>query len=59
MIEFITEKAPELVEALAKIVGGFAILATLTKNESDNKILNYMLRAINFFGANLGRARNG
>ena len=59
MIEFITEKAPELVEAAMKIIGGFAILATMTKNQTDNRILNYILRAINFFGANVGRARNG
>ena len=58
MIEFITERAPELLEAAMKIIGGFAVLATMTKNQTDNKVLNYMLRAINFFGANLGRARN-
>ena len=58
MIEFITERAPELLEAAMKIIGGFAVLATMTKNQTDNKVLNYILRAINFFGANLGRARN-
>ncbi len=58
MLEFITEKAPELIEAAMMIVGGFAILATMTKNQTDNRILDYILRAINFFGANVGNAKN-
>jgi hypothetical protein len=53
------ENAVEILKALGMIVGGFAVLATMTKNTSDNKILDAILKGINFLGANVIRAKNG
>ena len=44
--------------ALATIVGGFAILATLTPNKADDKIIQQILDVINFLGANFGNSKN-
>ena len=41
-----------------QVVGVFALIAQWTKNEVDNKIVNFLLKAINFLGANNGRAKN-
>lgn len=52
------ENAIEILKALGMIVGGFAVLATMTKNESDNRVVDFLMKTINFLGANVGRARN-
>jgi len=41
-----------------QIVGFFAILATMTKNRTDDKIVGHILDAVNFLGANFGKAKN-
>lgn len=45
-------------EKLFAAIGGFAVLATMTPNETDNKIVKRILDAINFMGANIGMAKN-
>ncbi len=49
---------PEVVQMIALIISAFAILATLTPNKSDDKIMNMLLKGINMLGANLGKAKN-
>jgi hypothetical protein len=58
MLNFITENGPGLVEVAIQIVGAFAIIASMTRNDSDNKLAAWLLKAINFLGANFGNARN-
>jgi hypothetical protein len=45
-------------DELFQIVGAFAVIASLTPNKSDDKIVQWILDAVNFGGANLGRAKN-
>jgi len=41
------------------IVGAMAILATMTPNKTDNKVvLQIILDIINMIGANVGKAKN-
>ena len=47
-----------ILSAAASIVGGFAVLATLTPNRSDDKYLQYLLDFINVLGANFGKSKN-
>ena len=42
----------------ASIVGGFAVLASLTPNKSDDRIVQIILDIVNFLGANIGKAKN-
>ena len=41
-----------------EIVGVFAILAALTPNKADDKIVQVILDLINTFGANVNKAKN-
>ena len=52
--DFITTYLPVLVS----FVGSFALLATITPNKTDDKIVGGVLKFINFFGGNFGKAAN-
>lgn len=41
-----------------QVVGMFAMIASLTKNETDDKVIGYILKAINLLGFNIGAAKN-
>ena len=53
-ISFITDN----MQLILAVVGFFALIATKTKNTWDNKLMQYISDAINFLGANVGRAKN-
>ena len=40
------------------IIGSAAIIATLTPNKSDDRIVQWLLDIVNFVGANVGKAKN-
>ena len=39
-------------------MGGFSVLATMTPNSADNKVVDMVMRIVNFLGANVGKAKN-
>ena len=41
-----------------QIVGAFAVLATMTANKVDDKVIGWLLKAINIIGMNVGTSRN-
>lgn len=41
-----------------QVVGMFAMVASLTKNETDDKVIGYILKGINLLGFNIGAAKN-
>ena len=43
---------------VVQIIGAFAIIATMTPNKADDKIVQFILDAVNFLGGNLGKAKN-
>ena len=45
-------------EILLQVVGAFALLATLTPNKTDDKIVQGILTGINFRAANVGKSTN-
>ena len=57
-MNFLIENASDLIEISLEIAGAFAIIASMTPNETDNKIADYLLKAINVIGFNVGNARN-
>ena len=57
-MEFLISNATNLFEIALQIAGAFAIIASMTPNETDNKIADYALRAINIIGFNIGNAKN-
>ena len=54
MIGFITKYLPIALQ----VVGVCAVIATMTKNKVDDKIIQKILDVLNFLGANIGNARN-
>tara|TARA_R100001244_G_C5086462_1_gene115305 strand:- start:241 stop:429 length:189 start_codon:yes stop_codon:yes gene_type:complete len=58
MINWITTNISDLVQIGLQIAGAFAIIAAWTPNSADNKVASMILEAVNFLGANLGKARN-
>jgi|TARA_R110002074_G_scaffold69568_2_gene162154 hypothetical protein len=57
-MEFFTNNWTEILSAVTSIVGGFAIIATLTPNQADNKIIDAVMQLINTLGGNFGNAKN-
>jgi hypothetical protein len=58
-MEWLTENFSNVIEVVLNLVGAFAVIATMTPNESDNKIVAFVLNVINTLGANFGKASNG
>jgi len=48
-----------ILSIVTSAVGLFAVIATMTPNKTDNKIVDFLMKAINLFGANFGKAKNG
>jgi hypothetical protein len=40
------------------IIGTAALVATLTPNKADDRIVQWLLDIVNFVGANIGKAKN-
>lgn len=43
---------------ITSFVGAFALIATMTKNKTDDRIVQVILDIINFLGGNFGKAKN-
>ena len=57
-MELLTGNMGQIVEILTQVVGVAALVATLTPNESDDKIVSFVLKVVNVLGANVGTASN-
>ena len=55
---FVVANWETLFTALTSVVGAFALLSTLTPNETDNEIMNKIMKLVNFLGANFGKSEN-
>lgn len=45
-------------EVVCSVIGLFAVIATATPNEHDNKVADFLLKAVNVLGLNVGKAKN-
>ena len=43
---------------ITSVVGSFALIATMTKNKWDNKLVQVLSNIVNFLGANFGKSVN-
>tara|TARA_R110002074_G_scaffold164668_4_gene324479 strand:- start:386 stop:562 length:177 start_codon:yes stop_codon:yes gene_type:complete len=57
-MDWIFENGSSLLDIALKVVGAFAVVASLTPNATDNKIADTLLRIINTLGFNVGNAKN-
>ena len=58
MINWVMENWEQVLMVVSSIVGGFSVLATMTPNSADNKVVDMVMRIVNFLGANVGKAKN-
>jgi len=58
MIQQVMDNWDSILMAVGSIVGGFSVLATMTPNSADNKVVDMIMRVINLLGANIGKAKN-
>lgn len=58
IIQQIMDNWDSILMAVGSIVGGFSVLATMTPNSADNKVVDMIMRMINLLGANVGKAKN-
>ena len=49
---------PQYLEVLTQVVGTFALVATLTPNNSDNAIADFLAKVVNFLAGNFGKSKN-
>lgn len=47
-----------IISAGLSLVGFFSIVATMTPNTTDDKVVQYLLDIVNWLGANFGKATN-
>jgi hypothetical protein len=48
----------EWVQIIAAVIGVFSLIATITPNETDNKVAQWLVDLVNLLGANVGNASN-
>ncbi len=46
-----------ILQIALEVVGIFSIVATMTPNDSDNKVVEFVLKIINAVGGNFGKAK--
>ena len=59
MVSYVMENYMQMLSAVGGIVGGFAVIASMTPNKSDARIVQMILDVVNFLGANFGKAKTG
>ena len=59
VISYVMENYMQMLTAVGGIVGGFAVIASMTPNKSADRIVQMILDMVNFIGANFGKAKNG
>jgi len=60
-MEWLTSAASWVISNIAlitQVIGTFSAIAVVTKNKSDDKIVDFILKAVNFLGANFGQSAN-
>ena len=58
LLATVTSNLPNYIELVTQLVGTFAIVATMTPNRSDNVIVDFLARIVNFLAANIGKSKN-
>ena len=57
-MEWLSMNWENVIGIATSLVGAFAILATMTPNPEDDKIVSQLYKLINFLGANFGKSKN-
>lgn len=58
IIEWINNLGPDWVDAIAKLVAGATALTMLTPTKTDNKVVDVILKVLNFLAGNVLKNKN-
>jgi hypothetical protein len=58
MIQTIIDNKDNIIKIVTGVITIATVIATMTPNDSDNKIIKKILDIINAFGFNFGKAKN-
>ena len=58
MVQTIIDNKENIVNIITSLIALFAIIATMTPNESDNKVLAKIYKGINILGLNILKSEN-
>ena len=58
MIQYITENKEELLQIAASVIAVASLIATMTPNESDNKVVRRVSAVISWLALNVGKAKS-
>ena len=58
IFQTISELIVKWLPILVSIVGTFSLIAAITPNKSDDKIVQFLEDVVNFLGGNFGKAKN-
>ena len=57
-IAYLVSHWQEVLAIVTSVVGTFALVATMTPNKSDDRVVQVIMDVVNFLGANWGKAKN-
>jgi hypothetical protein len=58
MIQYLTENSEQLLQIAASVIALASLIATMTPNESDNKIVRRISTVVSWLALNVGRAKS-
>jgi len=58
LVDYVMGSWKELLEVMLGLVGVMGMVAVMTPNKSDDKLVQMLLDWVNFLGANVGKAKN-
>ena len=58
MIQYIIENKEEILQIAASVIAVASLIATMTPNESDNKVVRRVSAVISWLALNVGRAKS-
>jgi len=58
MIQYFNDNSEQILQILASVIAVASLIATMTPNESDNKIVRRVSAVISWLALNVGRAKS-
>ena len=58
IVSYVMQNWSLITDVVLKVVGAFAVVASMTPNDMDNRAAQMLADLVNLLGFNVGKARN-
>ena len=58
IVSYVMRNWSLITDVVLKVVGAFAVIASMTPNDTDNRAAQMLADFVNLLGFNVGKARN-